>query len=269
MICLITALQAEASALIDFFSLKKVRTKTLFPIYRNNNIALAISGIGKTAAAAATAYLYTAIDEIENAVWLNIGIAGHAQCDIGSGCIAHKITDAARQKSWYPPLLIDFGVTSMSIISVDSPETVYPEQAVYEMEACGFYAIASRASTAEIVHCYKIISDNLNTPVQRMRNSHIKQLIEPHVKYINTIACKLAELAPSCFDSTHLQKFIERWHFTATQTHQLQQLLQRYRALSLNICELPEQLSEFKSSNEVIKYMTTQLAATPLYFGRI
>lgn len=264
MICFVIALQAEASCVIDFFALRRISPETLFPVYRNETMALVISGTGKTAAAAATAYLYSVINKIPDAVWLNVGIAGHAKLDTGNGLIAHKITDTANGKSWYPPLLIDFGVDSANLVSVDIPETVYSENAAYDMEASGFYPIASRASTAEVVHCYKIISDNIHTPIRRMRANDINALIEPHMDSIKSIADRLTALAPVTVEHGLFPLLSKRWHFTTTQLAHLKRLLQRYKALAIGTEDLQNKLSTFRQANDVMNYMKLQLDAAAI-----
>ena len=90
---LVTALTPEAAPLIEHYRLEKVNSSSMFPLYRNDNIYLVVSGIGKTLAAAATAYLHAMSGELPNQLFLNIGIAGHRRAITGAPRVASRITD--------------------------------------------------------------------------------------------------------------------------------------------------------------------------------
>ena len=69
---LLTAFKAEANAFIEYYDLKNKSSSKLFPIYENKDCYLIISGPGKIAAAAASAYLYQYCKEQEDQLWCNI-----------------------------------------------------------------------------------------------------------------------------------------------------------------------------------------------------
>ena len=75
MINIVVALPAEARPLLDHFRLRDKQHNTAFPIYRNTDMALIVSGPGKVAAAAATALLAGNRDTPATSAWLNVGIA--------------------------------------------------------------------------------------------------------------------------------------------------------------------------------------------------
>ena len=55
------ALKEEAEIILDYFKLKAINEKTIYPIYKNVEEThwLIVSGIGRSNAAASTAYLYS------------------------------------------------------------------------------------------------------------------------------------------------------------------------------------------------------------------
>ena len=138
MICLTVALPAESRPLIDFYRLKPRAAKGAFRIYRNESIALVVSGVGRIAAAAATAYLHAVTDEQRNCGWLNIGIAGHAEHTVGTGILASRITDSSTGTSWVAAPVPDLTISTGPLVTVEAPETHYPETVMYDMEAAGF-----------------------------------------------------------------------------------------------------------------------------------
>ena len=100
MLCLVVALAAEARPLLASHRLQGVSGHP-YRICAGEQTHLIVSGIGKVAAAAATAYLRALIGDTP-AAWLNIGIAGHGNQAVGTALLAHKVVDAASGKPFYP-----------------------------------------------------------------------------------------------------------------------------------------------------------------------
>ena len=191
MICLTVALRAEAKPLIDYYELKPYSPKGLFRVFKNEEIALVISGIGKIAAAAATTFLYTVLGQYPHRGWLNIGVAGHAERAIGEGVLAHRIMDMATEKTWHSQPIVEHIIPTDRLITVDTPEINYRDSAMYDMEASGFYAIACRFTQLELVQCYKVISDNLATPTSTIVPRRVEQLIVAKLDEIDGLIAKL------------------------------------------------------------------------------
>lgn len=104
MLYLVTALPCEAKPLIEYFKLTKMTHIHLpFPVFVNksNDIYLVISGIGKVKAAIATTFLYSLASD-QTGCFLNIGIAGSLEYQIGDCVIANKVTEFSTQRHWYP-----------------------------------------------------------------------------------------------------------------------------------------------------------------------
>ncbi len=269
MLHLVTALQAEAKPLIEHYSLVR-RNADAFPIYDNQDIALIVSGIGKVAAAAATGYLHAQTGNHSCTAWLNIGITGHSRRAIGDGVLAHKITDQITGRSWYPPLTFGLPCASDDLITVDEPETEYRENGLYDMEAAGFYATACRFTTAELVHCYKIVSDNLATPTEEVSGKTVQALIERRldtvdilVQALRALAARLAEFQS---DPGELARFLERWRFTVSEQHQLRRLLLYWQARSPKTV-WSDELAALPSANDALHYLGQELDALPIEYS--
>ncbi len=271
----VTALKAEAAALIDHYRLKARTPKGLFPVYESNTeahaCALVVSGIGKPAAAAATAYLHSLMGEPRDAVWVNVGIAGHHTREVGELVIANKVTDAATQRSWYPPQVLKHTLSTEALITVDRPETDYPKPVMYDMEAAGFYSIASKCSSMEFVQSCKIISDNQQSPADDINRDYVKRLLENNINILADFVKRLEQYAtewrrinamPEAYDH-----FVQQWHFTVTQQNILKTQLRRWQVL------LPDQvcdISAYKScrnASEVLSSLGDMLDKRPVKFG--
>lgn len=247
----------ESKPLIQLFDLQKQEAATAYPVYENDTgIALIVSGIGKPAAAKATNYLATlqAQKDTDFCAWLNIGIAGHRTAELGSAFLVHKIIDLATGESYYPSLLVravaseterttgrestqksttQFETTS--VVTVEKIERDYPEDAVYEMEAFGFYSSATRLVTAELIQVYKVISDNSANPVENIDFARVRQWIAGQGESIARLVNRLADLAREVNNCYALPPEFEilsaETRLTATQQVQLKRLCQRYYAL--------------------------------------
>lgn len=235
MINLVVALPAEARPLIARYKLTEKTTIGGFCIYRHASMSLIISGPGKIASAAATAVLAACNTCGEQAAWLNIGIAGHATHATGQSLLAHRISDHATGKSWYPPQLFDLATTTTSLVTVDTPENSYHREVAYDMEASGYYAVAVRFSSAELVQCFKLVSDNREQSTAAITAASCAQLVTLKLDEIDSLLDALTTLARD-YNSWHaahagLEQLSRQWHFTVSQQHQLAELARRWKVL--------------------------------------
>lgn len=271
MINIVMAFPGEARPLIDCLGLAGRDTRGPATLYRNETHRLVIAGAGKIRAAAATAWLQETGPDSRHAAWLNIGIAGHASRPVGSGVLAHRITDHGTGKSWYPPQAHGLTMATDNLITVDKPETGYPENALYDMEAAGFYPVACRTTTAELVQCYKVVSDNRDNPVAGVTPKSGAALIVDRLAEITKLLTALDKLRAAVSarrgSANNLAQFTNHCHFTVSQQHQLEKLLVRWDAL------LPEQppwcdeLQAQQQASQVLHWLEQHLNSVPVRLG--
>lgn len=199
MLLIHTALHAEAIALIQHFGLKREHNEPVFACFSAKNICLVESGIGKINAAAAVAWLSGRLS-VDNPVWLNIGIAGHATLQVGSLVRAQSIEDAATGKRWYPADMVAQGAADENLISIDRETADYADDHMMDMEASGFISAANRFTALELVQSLKIISDNHQNPARRYKAREIVTLISPHLPAITHVADQLCQLRKTVTD---------------------------------------------------------------------
>ncbi len=184
MLCWVTALMPEARPLIDHFHLLKVENRSSFPVFRSKDerMCLVVSGMGKTLSAAAVASLYQLVGERSDMAWLNFGIAGHRERDLGELRWVNKIVDVSSGQKWYPPQILKTGKSQGSALLTVDQAGDYPEgDALVDMEASGFYSIASRFSTRELVQCVKIVSDNSGSSWRDLKKGQVGAWIRAHM----------------------------------------------------------------------------------------
>ena len=241
MVHFICALKCEAKSLIEFYRLKKSAKSASFPLFisQDKQTSLTISGIGKINAAAATAFTHAFLQTGKADIWLNIGIAGHRELEIGEITLAHKIIDQSTQYTWYPQIIFSPHCQSMKILSCDKPvmdyESAVLSATVFEMEAAGFYATACRFATSELIHVVKIISDNQLHPADKISESFVGNLIKNKLSSIDQILESLRLLAKDLETSNEMpiyyDQIIKKWRFTHAQRNLLKSCLNRWHIL--------------------------------------
>ena len=267
MIHIVTALSCEAKPLIRHYRLNGQQAENGFRVYENDAMRLIIAGIGKCAAAAACAYLQ-GLEPKGKHIWLNLGIAGHATLHVGEPILAHKVIDAATNVAWYPPLLFTPPCQTVALISVDQPKTGYVTDTACDMEASGFYAVASRFNSCELVQVFKVISDNHANPVQQVTEKMAQEIIDERLDTLDALIQQLLELNTLLAAQQHkpaIEPFLQRWHFTVAQQHRLQQQLQRWQALTGTTLDI-KQFEDGKNSKAVLAALENEIAILPLRF---
>ena len=263
MINLVVALKAEARPLIRHYELHNRHADSALPVYLGTDMALVVSGPGKAAAATATTWLQGLSPENKRNTWLNIGIAGHATLATGDGRIANRITEHATNRSWYPPQVHDLDIATGRLLTVDSPENDYRVDALYDMEAAGFYPAACRFSSSELVQCFKVVSDNRQHANTKITAKHCEQLIGNQMKTINSLVETLGSMQKH-YNSWHaphpdLERLGEQWHFTVSQQHQLAKLLKCWMVLSPEQPAWSHELEKKNTAAEVLHCLEQQL----------
>lgn len=204
---LVVALPAEARPLVDRFKLKRLAVRHPYTIYLDDSTALIVTGIGKLSSAMAVSYLAGLSASLAQprspSVWLNVGIAGHATESIGSRYLAHTIYDEESAESWHPTFAFHVKQPLARVHTVGHPVEDYLDEAtLYDMEAAGFYRAARRLTTRELIHCYKIVSDNREHAASQLmrdpkRETRVAALIVDALDEIQEFARKCVACARS------------------------------------------------------------------------
>ncbi len=264
---IVTALRAEAAPLIDCYGLEADAPHGVFPVYCGEGIRLVVSGVGKLHAAAATGYLHAAGGGHRNEAWLNVGVAGHAHLPLGRVVVAARITDRASERSWYPPQVLELPAAGACLVTVDTPEHAYEDEAVYDMEAAGFYPVASRFSTGELVQSLKVISDNRRNPTATLDARAIGERVADAVAEIDRVIQRLRglsdELVALARPPARFDEFTGRWHFTVAERHRLRRLLERWAVTFPAASPWPPGLERCRDGAGVLAALEAALEARP------
>lgn len=265
---LMVALPCEAKPLVAHYRLKRLLHVHPFDVYEggDGDVRLTVSGLGKTAMAAATAYTQALFDAPPTSAWINVGIAGHRSAPLGAPFMAHQIRDADTGKSWYPPLVFDVPCDTAAINTVSEPQRTYDGDCLYEMESSGFYETACRFVTSELVHCIKIVSDNVAFPAAGIESSRVAQWIASRLELVDTVRARLCEAALEIEGQTcpAVQAFASQWRFSSQQRLLLRRLLWRWHVLDGGGVPAPQHLLGKKSAAEVLAWLEDQVEQLPV-----
>ena len=269
---IVVALPCEAKPIINHFNLRR-SDPTLFKIYSNqdHSVRLIISGVGSSASSRATKQLASVSEAGVSTAWLNIGIGGHKDFPLGTPILAHKVTDSQTERSWFPQLVFDPKCVTASVKTVENPVFNYLNNDVVEMEASGFYSAAESYSTREMIHCLKIISDNSQSPADKIIADIVDELISKNLSIIKELVIKLQFLSleeeKRTSDPPFVQECLSRWRFTVTQIHQLKRLLRKWSLLQPGKDVINILLLGCKNSRNVIQTLDIHLKNLPVWMG--
>jgi adenosylhomocysteine nucleosidase len=229
-----TALPCEAKPLVKHFDLKKNVSIEPFAVYFNHDTCLTVTGPGKSAMAAGVAYTQALFASVEHPVIVNIGIAGHKDHAMGSLFLIDKIIDIDSQKNYYPSLVLTPSCPTDSIQTASKPQLDYDQPHLCDMEASAFYETATRFSSAELILCLKVISDNQISPAENIHSKQVSALIAVLALTIETLIRQAADLAAQIIAAKPIQfeQLIQRYYFTASERMKLNNQLTRWAVLT-------------------------------------
>jgi len=192
---LVAALPAEAKPIVERLELERVQPDWGFPIYRRELVALVVSGPGKVNAAAATAALGALNGWRKKAIWVNLGIAGHAERRVGEVLLASSIRDSGSGQVWNPSLLAVPPFPADCLLTLDSPDLTYEHEGMVDMEASGFFPTACRYSSCDLVQVLKVISDNRSNTAEglgaKRTRSLVAGLLEPLELLVSSLPARV------------------------------------------------------------------------------
>jgi nucleoside phosphorylase len=256
MLIWICALHCEAKPVIDRYRLKKSHDESAFDVYYGDGMACVVSGIGKVASAAASAWV-AALHANEAALgWINLGVAGAAEHDIGELFLLDKIVDGDSGQAFYPVPVSASAQRGGTCLTLNRPGQDYREDVLFDMEASGFMQSALRFSSAELIQVLKVISDNRQrqTGLDRRRVSElIAKNIEAIAGQANGLIRLKNETAALESPAASWQRLLELAHFTRTQKNRLRVLWRYLGNRDLAGEDLLMQLASNRSAAAIIQ----------------
>ncbi len=260
----VVALKEEAQIILEYFKLKAVDEKTIYPIYKNEEEThwLIISGIGRSNASASTAYLYLYSKASKCTSWINVGIVGSDKGNYGDLFLVDKISTDQGKKSTYPSTMPKTSLPKMHLYTSDIPITDYSTHELIDMEGSAFFDIASKLTSKEFICLIKVISDGPKNSIKEITKSKISNLIKDNLTKIIDVVSYYERLSEEEFQIKEKPKLFyditSKWHFTATQSYKLETLLRRVEVFC-NKRDLKEIIKSCETSNSVINVLNSKI----------
>lgn len=261
------ALPCEAKPLIQAWQLKKLpQPKLPFAIYAHNDRAVIITGIGKTAMAGAVGYTLALFNTCISPILINLGIAGHRQEMLGAFCLANKVIDSETGRVFYPQLAFPIPANSHSVSTHSKPYIEYADDALYDMEAAGFYEMAVKFSTSELIHVVKIVSDNQQSSITNISEALVEDWITQNLLIIENCLKTMREMRQKLqrSESVWQENLIKEFRFTVSGELKLKALLQRWQVLKGDELILWQD-ANLKSGKALLAWLEKQLHETDYY----
>ena len=260
----VVALKEEAEIILDYFKLKLVNEKTIYPIYKNVEEThwLIISGIGRSNAAASTAYLYCFSEASSYTSWINIGIAGSDKGNYGDLYLVDKISTYQGKKSTYPSTMPKTSLPKMHLFTSDITISNYSVHELIDMEGSAFFDIASKLTSKEFICVMKVISDGPQNDFREITKLKIRNLIKENLFKIVDVISYYERLSQEEFKINEkpilFYEIKSKWHFSSTQSYRLENLLRRIE----NFCnknEIEKNIKNCKTSNSVVNVLNLMI----------
>lgn len=224
---IITALDAEARALIEHYQLKRDNALP-YTLYKNETTVLLVCGIGKKNALMSVSALLGWRRPEENDILINIGICGAPQrFKIGETLLIHQIVEEKRR--YYPDILFSHSLQESSIVCIDHPQSHTTEEPV-DMESAAIFYAASRFFKLHQIAFLKIVSDHFQP--ENVTKEGVVELIRSKVSIIDHMIQSLSAVQSSTpLFTKEERESIEAFkaHFTQTQSNALEDALYFFR----------------------------------------
>ncbi len=244
MLIWVSALHCEAKPVIDFYRLKKSHDDNAFDYYRGDDMACIVSGTGKVASAAACAWIASRNQQAASIAWINLGIAGAAEHEIGALFSINQVIDGDDEKRYYPAPATAAELAGSACMTLSQASENYSEEYLFDMEASGFMYSCLRFSTAELIKSFKIVSDNRTTKIGKDRQQ-VSDLVQQHIALLDQQAQHLRALneevkqlsiaqdtwqqltALAHFSQTQKSRLRVLWRYLMNREYRSQELLQQ------------------------------------------
>ncbi len=268
---LVSALNCEAKALVDFFRLRKKADKP-FSVFGGDysfshkgqplmvEVTVLISGIGALNMATAVGWLAANQDSSKHTVWLNVGIAGHGSFDIGEGFILNATQDLFSQRQYFPPQVAKRPVKTSACMSLNAPSTDYPENGAIDMEASAFFNAATRFTDAELVQSFKVVSDTPDHSIENLNAQLIQSLMQEQTPNVQAYLNALLGLASSK-PRANLLSDLPDLKATHSQRQQFTDKIQRlaYMMSADKMRSLEGKITQSNDIKEVLSLLSSEL----------
>ena len=265
---IVTALNCEAKPLIDYYRLSKVNknpfdfyTGQVNPVSKQSvEMNLIVGGIGQLNTAMACGWL-AAQSGLDRTIWLNVGIAGHKDNEVGRILRVCNVNDPITGFNHYPALTAKWNDDVSALMTSALPLSEYPEATLVDMEATAFFTAAGSCASSELVQSLKVVSDNQEESLERLNASLISQLIAAQIEKIVGFINEMIKLFPVQSTFYESSKLIEHLHCTVSQRQQFIELTEKLQSLKAFSKLFQDEIKQADSMKLVLQKLKQELTS--------
>ena len=265
---IVTALNCEAKPLIDYYRLSKVNKKPfdfytgqVNPVRKQSvEMNLIVGGIGQLNTAMACGWL-AAQSGLDRTIWLNVGIAGHKDNEVGRILRVCNVNDPITGFNHYPALTAKWNDDVSALMTSALPLSEYPEATLVDMEATAFFTAAGSCASSELVQSLKVVSDNQEESLERLNASLISQLIAAQIEKIVGFINEMIKLFPVQSTFYESSKLIEHLHCTVSQRQQFIELTEKLQSLKAFSKLFQDEIKQADSMKLVLQKLKQELTS--------
>ena len=192
---IVTALKSEARPLIDYYGLEFSGISNI-PIYKNNNVTLFITGVGKENVSNFLKSFFKKNDFKKNHI-INIGISGgrKGSCRIGQLFLINKVSDEKSKSSFNFEYEYSFGLKNSEITTVLKPvvNDNFKGKGLVDMEAYEICKAINNLGDLDRLFILKIVSDHMDMK-HHISSIKVQQLIKQNILVIDKFLRDLRKL---------------------------------------------------------------------------
>ena len=265
---IVTALNCEAKPLIDYYRLSKVNKKPfdfytgqVNPVSKQSvEMNLIVGCIGQLNTAMACGWL-AAQSGLDRTIWLNVGIAGHKDNEVGRILRVCNVNDPITGFNHYPALTAKWNDDVSALMTSALPLSEYPEATLVDMEATAFFTAAGSCASSELVQSLKVVSDNQEESLERLNASLISQLIAAQIEKIVGFINEMVKLFPIQSTFHESSKLIEHLHCTVSQRQQFIELTEKLQSLKAFSKLFQDEIKQADSMKLVLQKLKQELTS--------
>ena len=181
----------------------------------------------------AATYLRLVCNVKSFAAWINFGIAGYYTEPVGQIIQAIKVSDLARNKSYFPGVPLTKIIAIAPLYTVSQVEKAYLQPALFDMEAAGFCEIVPSFCCNELIFVLKVVSDTPKTSAEIISKKQITELILQNTEKIHELISEISQIVDSekARLSTPEEVFncLEMYPFSAPNRHRFLQVYRKWK----------------------------------------
>ena len=183
---IITALKSEAKPIIDYYGLKFSGLSN-FPLYKNDNFTLLITGVGRKNVSNVLNFFFQKNRVTKNHI-INIGISGgkKGDCSIGQLFLINKVSDEKLKLSFNLGSQHSFGLQNNEITTVSKPvvNENFKGEGLVDMEAYEICNAVNNLDCLDQLFILKVVSDHMDMK-HHISANQVQNLIKQKISVID------------------------------------------------------------------------------------